>query len=64
MEPNFEPIYKEPKFGPIYKEKLFITILLIKIERVMKNLFVRNLHLWPRFHKTVSTSLEVAEPEV
>jgi len=35
-----------------------------QVERVMKNLFIRHLHLWPRFQKTIATSLEVAQPEV
>jgi len=35
-----------------------------KVERVMKNLFVKHLHLWPRFHKTVSLSLAKSQPEV
>jgi len=35
-----------------------------QVERVMKNLFVRNLHLWPRFQKTVSSSLATCQPEV
>ncbi|XP_023330558.1 DNA repair endonuclease XPF isoform X2 [Eurytemora carolleeae] len=30
----------------------------------MKNLFIKNLHLWPRFHKTVSNSLSMCQPEV
>jgi len=35
-----------------------------KVERVMKNLFIKHLHLWPRFHKTVSASLSAIQPEV
>jgi len=35
-----------------------------QVERVMKNLFVRHLHLWPRFHSTVGSSLSVVQPEV
>ncbi|CAL9110957.1 unnamed protein product [Musa textilis] len=35
-----------------------------KAERIMKSLFVRRLHLWPRFHVLVSTDLERAPPEV
>jgi hypothetical protein len=28
------------------------------VERIMKNLFVRNLFLWPRFHASVVAALE------
>jgi len=35
-----------------------------QVERVMKNLFIRHLHLWPRFHSTVSGVLSVNQPEV
>jgi len=35
-----------------------------QVERVMKNLFIRHLHLWPRFHSTVSTVLSANQPEV
>ncbi|XP_009390470.2 DNA repair endonuclease UVH1 isoform X1 [Musa acuminata AAA Group] len=35
-----------------------------KAERIMKSLFVRRLHLWPRFHVLVSTDLERTPPEV
>ncbi|CAL9181842.1 unnamed protein product [Musa hybrid cultivar] len=35
-----------------------------KAERIMKSLFVRRLHLWPRFHVLVSSDLESAPPEV
>ncbi|KAJ6851610.1 putative DNA repair endonuclease UVH1 [Iris pallida] len=35
-----------------------------KAERTMKCLFVRRLHLWPRFHLAVSADLERAPPEV
>eukprot|EP00092_Neocalanus_flemingeri_P022527 GFUD01024429.1.p1 GENE.GFUD01024429.1~~GFUD01024429.1.p1 ORF type:complete len:846 (-),score=291.30 GFUD01024429.1:125-2662(-) len=35
-----------------------------QVERVMKNLFIRHLHLWPRFHSTVSTVLSAHQPEV
>lgn len=30
----------------------------------MRNLFVRNLYLWPRFHATVMSSLKQCEPDV
>merc|ERR1719244_1206649 len=30
----------------------------------MKNLFVRHLHLWPRFHSTVGAVLTASQPEV
>ncbi|XP_074575472.1 DNA repair endonuclease UVH1 isoform X2 [Curcuma longa] len=35
-----------------------------KAERIMKSLFVRRLHLWPRFHVLVSSDLERTPPEV
>uniref|UniRef100_A0A4W3HSV6 DNA repair endonuclease XPF n=1 Tax=Callorhinchus milii TaxID=7868 RepID=A0A4W3HSV6_CALMI len=35
-----------------------------KVERVMRNLFVRKLYLWPRFHIAVSSFLERHKPEV
>jgi len=35
-----------------------------QVERVMKNLFVRHLHLWPRFHSTVASVLSTHQPEV
>ncbi|XP_073228243.1 DNA repair endonuclease XPF-like [Porites lutea] len=35
-----------------------------QVEKVMKNLFVRKLYLWPRFHATVSAFLEKHKPEV
>jgi len=35
-----------------------------QVERVMKNLFVRHLHLWPRFHSTVGAVLTASQPEV
>ncbi|PKA58887.1 DNA repair endonuclease UVH1 [Apostasia shenzhenica] len=35
-----------------------------KAERIMKCLYVRRLHLWPRFHVLVSGDLEQAPPEV
>ncbi|NWS73231.1 XPF endonuclease, partial [Crotophaga sulcirostris] len=34
------------------------------VERVMRNLFVRKLYLWPRFHIAVSSFLEKHKPEV
>ncbi|XP_067859361.1 DNA repair endonuclease XPF [Heptranchias perlo] len=35
-----------------------------RVERVMRNLFVRKLYLWPRFHIAVSSFLERHKPEV
>ena len=35
-----------------------------QVERVMKNLFVKHLHLWPRFHSTVGAVLSSSQPEV
>ncbi|NXY91385.1 XPF endonuclease, partial [Alcedo cyanopectus] len=35
-----------------------------RVERVMRNLFVRKLYLWPRFHITVKSFLEKHKPEV
>lgn len=35
-----------------------------QVERVMKNLFIRHLHLWPRFHGTVGAVLTANQPEV
>ncbi|XP_063170787.1 DNA repair endonuclease XPF [Candoia aspera] len=34
------------------------------VERVMRNLFVRKLYLWPRFHAVVNSFLEQHKPEV
>nr|XP_027796741.1 DNA repair endonuclease XPF [Marmota flaviventris] len=34
------------------------------VERVMRNLFVKKLHLWPRFHVSVHSFLEQHKPEV
>uniref|UniRef100_A0ABM5F071 DNA repair endonuclease XPF n=1 Tax=Pogona vitticeps TaxID=103695 RepID=A0ABM5F071_9SAUR len=34
------------------------------VERVMRNLFVRKLYLWPRFHAVVHSFLERHKPEV
>ncbi|KAK2724738.1 hypothetical protein QYM36_001283 [Artemia franciscana] len=34
------------------------------VNRVMRSLFVRNLYLWPRFHKDVSDCLNQCKPEV
>ncbi|KAF7243066.1 DNA repair endonuclease XPF [Varanus komodoensis] len=34
------------------------------VERVMRNLFVRKLYLWPRFHAVVHSFLEQHKPEV
>ncbi|XP_029432485.1 DNA repair endonuclease XPF isoform X2 [Rhinatrema bivittatum] len=35
-----------------------------QVERVMRNLFVRRLYLWPRFHVAVNSFLERHKPEV
>merc|ERR1719232_1543547 len=35
-----------------------------QVERVMKNLFIRHLHLWPRYHSTVSSVLSSCQPQV
>ncbi|XP_030068380.1 DNA repair endonuclease XPF isoform X2 [Microcaecilia unicolor] len=35
-----------------------------QVERVMRNLFVRKLYLWPRFHVAVNSFLERHKPEV
>ena len=35
-----------------------------QVERVMKNLFLKHLHLWPRFQSTVSAVLSSCQPEV
>ncbi|XP_014261430.1 DNA repair endonuclease XPF [Cimex lectularius] len=37
---------------------------LMKLERIMKSLFVNNLILWPRFHATITMSLKEHQPEV
>ncbi|XP_077981125.1 DNA repair endonuclease XPF-like [Glandiceps talaboti] len=37
---------------------------LCHLERVMKNLFVRKLYLWPRFHVEVNACMEKRKPEV
>ncbi|KAI5212300.1 Dna Repair Endonuclease Xpf [Manis pentadactyla] len=34
------------------------------VERVMRNLFIRKLYLWPRFHVAVNSFLEQHKPEV
>ncbi|XP_063589883.1 DNA repair endonuclease XPF-like [Penaeus indicus] len=34
------------------------------VERVMRNLFVKKLYLWPRFHMDVNACLEKCKPEV
>ncbi|MPC42842.1 DNA repair endonuclease XPF [Portunus trituberculatus] len=34
------------------------------VERIMRNLFVKKLYLWPRFHVDVNTCLEKFHPEV
>ncbi|XP_066432304.1 DNA repair endonuclease XPF [Eleutherodactylus coqui] len=35
-----------------------------QVERVMRNLFVKKLYLWPRFHVSVNSFLEKQKPEV
>ena len=35
-----------------------------QVERVMKNLFLRHLHLWPRYHSTVTSVLASCQPQV
>ncbi|XP_065070026.1 DNA repair endonuclease XPF-like isoform X2 [Rhopilema esculentum] len=35
-----------------------------QVERVMRNLFVRKLFLWPRFHASVADALEKNKPDV
>lgn len=35
-----------------------------RVERVMRNLFVKKLYLWPRFHVTVNDSFEHHNPQV
>ncbi|XP_056221358.1 DNA repair endonuclease XPF [Seriola aureovittata] len=35
-----------------------------QVERVMRNLFVKKLYLWPRFQASVNTALERHKPEV
>ncbi|KFM80672.1 DNA repair endonuclease XPF, partial [Stegodyphus mimosarum] len=35
-----------------------------QVQRIMRNLFVKNLFLWPRFHAVVASSIEKAKPEV
>lgn len=40
------------------------TVGFAQVEKIMKALFVKNLYLWPRFHATVSASLEKRKPLV
>lgn len=40
------------------------TVGFAHVERIMKNLFVRKLFLWPRFHASVVTSLEKHKVDV
>lgn len=35
-----------------------------QVQRIMRNLFVKNLYLWPRFHAIVASSIEKTKPEV
>uniref|UniRef100_A0A0A9ZJ13 DNA repair endonuclease XPF n=2 Tax=Lygus hesperus TaxID=30085 RepID=A0A0A9ZJ13_LYGHE len=37
---------------------------ILKLERIMKSLFVTELNLWPRFHAVVNASLKEKQPEV
>ena len=37
---------------------------LFQVDHVMKCLFARNLHLWPRFHATVKDVLDRVKPDV
>nr|XP_031840171.1 DNA repair endonuclease XPF isoform X1 [Nomia melanderi]XP_031840172.1 DNA repair endonuclease XPF isoform X1 [Nomia melanderi]XP_031840173.1 DNA repair endonuclease XPF isoform X1 [Nomia melanderi]XP_031840174.1 DNA repair endonuclease XPF isoform X1 [Nomia melanderi] len=43
---------------------LAFTVGFMRIERVMKALFVKKLFLWPRFHSLVNNSLGKHKPEV
>ncbi|XP_076044470.1 DNA repair endonuclease XPF mei-9 [Oratosquilla oratoria] len=40
------------------------TVGFCKVERVMRNLFVKKLYLWPRFHADINTCLSARKPEV
>lgn len=35
-----------------------------QLEKVMRNLFIKNVYLWPRFHATVSATLSRHKPDV
>lgn len=37
---------------------------IMKLERIMRTLFTTNLHLWPRFHAIVTSSLQNKSPNV
>ncbi|XP_076181212.1 DNA repair endonuclease XPF-like isoform X1 [Ptiloglossa arizonensis] len=43
---------------------LAFTVGFMRVERIMKALFVKKLFLWPRFHSLVNKSLEKHKPEV
>ncbi|KYM98817.1 DNA repair endonuclease XPF, partial [Cyphomyrmex costatus] len=43
---------------------LAFTVGFVKVERVMKALFVKKLYLWPRFHATINNCLSKYEPDV
>lgn len=43
---------------------LAFTVGYMKVEQVMKILFVKKLYLWPRFHTTVNNCLSKHEPDV
>lgn len=34
------------------------------VEKVMRNLFIKNLYIWPRFHVLIQKSLKLYEPQV
>ena len=35
-----------------------------RVEKLMRSLYARRLHLWPRFHMAVSSELERTQPQV
>nr|XP_003705895.2 PREDICTED: DNA repair endonuclease XPF [Megachile rotundata] len=43
---------------------LALTVGFSQVERIMKALFVKKLHLWPRFHALVNNSLGKHKPDV
>ncbi|XP_071565965.1 DNA repair endonuclease XPF [Temnothorax nylanderi] len=43
---------------------LAFTVGYLRVERVMKALFVKKLYLWPRFHTTINNCLSKHEPDV
>jgi hypothetical protein len=36
----------------------------VQVEKVMKALFLRKLHLWPRFESSAKESLDVVENDI